>query len=103
MSWYEALGWLAGLIASAGVVYAFIKKIVAPIKKVVDKLAGVDSKIDVLVEHDRENYLSILRLSLMNESLPISERIIAGDKYIKEGGNGDCKHYYFELIKEHTK
>ena len=39
----------------------------------------------------------------MSPEIPISERIIAGDKYIKAGGNGDCKHYYFELLKEHTK
>ena len=39
----------------------------------------------------------------MSPEIPISERIIAGDKYIKSGGNGDCKHYYFEMLKEHTK
>lgn len=60
-------------------------------------------KVDTLVEHDREQYLSILRLTIMSEEIPISERIIAGDKYIKAGGNGDVKKYYQQMIKDHTK
>ena len=60
-------------------------------------------KVDTLVEHDREQYLSILRLTIMSEEMPISERIIAGDKYIKAGGNGDVKKYYHQMIEDHTK
>lgn len=96
MSWYEALLWLAGIIAAVGTVYGAYRKIIKPF---IDGLM----KLDVLIEHDRENYLAILRLQLMNDNLPVSERIIAGDKYIKAGGNGDCKHFYLELLKEHTK
>ena len=33
----------------------------------------------------------------------ISERLIAGKKYIDAGGNGDVKHYYENLVREHTK
>ena len=32
-----------------------------------------------------------------------SERLIAGKKYIDAGGNGDVKHYYENLVREHTK
>ena len=39
----------------------------------------------------------------MSEEMPVSERIIAGDKYIKAGGNGDVKKYYQQMIKDHTK
>lgn len=63
----------------------------------------LEQKVDKLVEHDREQYLSILRLTIMNETIPISERIIAGDKYLKAGGNGDVKKYYLQMLKEHTK
>lgn len=65
--------------------------------------AKLEQKVDTLVEHDREQYLSILRLTIMSEEMPVSERIIAGDKYIKAGGNGDVKKYYQQMIKEHTK
>ena len=60
-------------------------------------------KVDTRVEHDRDQYLSILRLTIMSEEMPVSERIIAGDKYIKAGGNGDVKKYYQQMIEAHTK
>lgn len=60
-------------------------------------------KVNTLVEHDEDQYLSILRLTIVEENMPISERIIAGDKYIKKGGNGDVKKYYQKMLLEHTK
>lgn len=54
-------------------------------------------------EDNKEQSLAILRLTVMSNDMPISERIVAGDKYVKKGGNGDVKHYYEQLIKEHTK
>lgn len=63
----------------------------------------LEEKVDKLVEHDEDQYLSILRLTIMCPEMPISERIIAGDKYEKKGGNGEVKKYYKQLIAEHTK
>ena len=60
-------------------------------------------KVNTLVEHDEDQYLSILRLTIVEENMPISERIIAGDKYLKKGGNGDVKKYYQKMLAEHTK
>ena len=65
--------------------------------------AKLQEKVDMLVEHDKEQYLSILRLTIMSEEMPISERIIAGDKYVKKGGNGEVKKYYQKMLEEHTK
>lgn len=65
--------------------------------------AKLEKKVDQLVEHDEDQYLSILRLTIMSEDMPISERIIAGDKYVKKGGNGDVKKYYQRMLEEHTK
>lgn len=65
--------------------------------------AKLERKVDKLVEHDEDQYLSILRLTIMSEDMPISERIIAGDKYVKKGGNGDVKRYYQKMLEEHTK
>ena len=69
------------------------------------KKAGEEllNKVNTLVEHDEDQYLSILRLIIVEENMPISERIIAGDKYIKKGGNGDVKKYYQQMLLEHTK
>ena len=63
----------------------------------------LEEKVDELVEHDKEQYLSILRLTIMSEEMPISERIVAGDKYVGKGGNGDVKKYYQKMLEEHTK
>lgn len=63
----------------------------------------LERKVDKLLEHDEDQYLSILRLTIMCPEMPISERIIAGDKYEKKGGNGEVKKYYKQLIAEHTK
>ena len=54
-------------------------------------------------EDNKEQALAILRLTIMSNDMPISERLVAGDKYIRKGGNGDVKHYYEQLVKEHTK
>lgn len=53
-------------------------------------------------DDNKEQSLAILRLTVMSNDMPISERIVAGDKYVKKGGNGDVKHYYEQLLKEHT-
>ena len=63
----------------------------------------LEQKVDRLVEHDEDQYLSILRLTIMSEEMPISERIIAGDKYVKKGGNGEVRKYYQKMLEEHTK
>ena len=63
----------------------------------------LEEKVDRLVEHDEDQYLSILRLTIMSGDMPISERIIAGDTYVKKGGNGDVKKYYQKMLEEHTK
>ena len=64
---------------------------------------GLEGKVDKLIENDKDQYLSILRLTIFEENLPISERIIAGDKYLKKGGNGATKKYYEKMLAEHTK
>ena len=84
-----------GLLTLAGVCVT----VFATNKKSSKKL---EEKVDTLVEHDKDQYLSILRLTIMSEGMPISERIIAGDKYVKRGGNGEVKQYYQNMLKEHT-
>lgn len=85
-----------GLLTLAGIcVTVFVSN-----KRASKKL---EQKVDKLVEHDEDQYLSILRLTIMSEEMPIKERIIAGEKYVKKGGNGEVKKYYQNMLKEHTK
>lgn len=66
----------------------------------VEKLSG---KVDKLAADNDEQHTDILRLTIFEDNLPISERIIAGHKYLSKGGNGDTKKYYQQMLKEHTK
>ena len=73
------------IIATAIKVYRFIRK--------------CEEWINEQNEHSRENFLSILRLTIMSKEMPLSERIAAGDKYTKYGGNGEVKKKYEELLE----
>ena len=59
--------------------------------------------VEEMSEHSLDNYLSVKRLTIMSHEMPLSERIAAGDKYIKAGGNGEVKHKYEELLLQLPK
>lgn len=64
---------------------------------------SINKKLEKFEEHQNENYMGILRLTIMSEEMPVSERIIAGKKYIDRNGNGDVKKFFNQFLKEHTK
>ena len=87
---------VVALIGFAGIVAAAVISVAASNKR-------LEKKFEKIAEHDKEQYLAILRLTIMADEIPVSERIVAGDKYIKLGGNGDVKAYYEQFLKEHIK
>ena len=62
-----------------------------------DSLPDV-KEIPEIKKHCHENYLSSLRLTIMSNEMPLGERIIAGQKYIDEGGNGEVKTFVNEEL-----
>ena len=56
-----------------------------------ERLTEINKKLGKMQEHQDEQYLAILRLTIMSEEMPMAERLIAGEKYKKMGGNGDEK------------
>lgn len=91
---------------SDAIIVAIISGSITLIGAVISVLAsnkGISRDIKELKDENKEQSLSILRLTVMNGDMPISERLIAGQKYIRRGGNGDVKHYFEELVKSHTK
>lgn len=100
VDWIIRVGALAGAIAA---IVALAKKVIAPLKDMSAKITDISARTETIEKHDKEQYLGILRLTIMSEGMPISERLIAGEKYIKASGNGAVKHYYQELVKNHTK
>lgn len=87
------------MLITAGALVSAVGMIAQKVGKPIVKLLN---EVKVLAKHDREQYLAILRLNTVSRDMPISERIIAGQKYIELGGNGDVKKYYEQLLKEHT-
>ena len=81
---------------------ALVSAIALIVQKVGKPIAELLQEVRTLTKHDREQYVAILRLTIMSPDMPISERIIAGRRYINLGGNGDVKKYYEQLLKEHT-
>ena len=95
MIWLE---WIIKL-GSAGTALVLLGKGIARFVRFLDELKENNSldeiKKDIkqLKEHSKENYLGIKRLTVMSHDMPLGERIVAANDYIKEGGNGDVKKY----------
>lgn len=107
LDWIIRAGAVAGAIAA---LVALMKKIAKPVQAMQENIEAthtsieaIEKRMDKIETHDTEQYLGILRLTVMSPEMPISERLIAGQKYVALGGNGDVKHYYQELVKNHTK
>lgn len=65
-------------------------------KQLLEKMADIKKDQDQM-------HLGILRLTVMSEEMPISERIAAGEEYIHKGGNGDVKRFYQDFLAKHIK
>lgn len=83
----------AAVLGALGVIGGVTGKFYRLIKSVLDKL-------DRIEKHQTEDYIAMLRLTIMSEEMPLEERIAAGDKYIELGGNGAVKHKYEQLLGE---
>lgn len=88
----EKIIFIASVLTALGVIITTAVKVYKFIRK-------WEKWVEEQTEHSLDNYLSIKRLTIMSHEMPLSERIAAGDKYIKYGGNGEVKHKYEELLK----
>lgn len=76
----------AATLSAVGVIFVAGKKIVSAINNVITDIKDLKS-------HSNENYMSLLRLTIMSSEMPIGERIVAGHKYLEAGGNGEVKQF----------
>ncbi len=91
------------LILRVSEILAAIALIIGMVQKVIKPFKALCKQVDKIDRHETENYLSTLRLTICSEEIPLEERIAAGDKYIKLGGNGAVKHKYEQLIEQLDK
>ena len=68
------------------------------------KLArNIEEKYEEMNELIKENTIHILKIAVLNEDLPITDRINAGERYMSLGGNGFVKKKYLKLLDEYEK
>ena len=94
----DTLGLIAKIIAALGTIGGVFVAIFKFGKKVMNSLKDVMEKLESMEKDLKEQPLSILRLTVYNDHIPLSERIIAGKEYIKDEGNGDVKKYIQEEL-----
>lgn len=71
---------------------------VAVIWKPIRAVMQMPEYLKELHRHTFENYMSILRITIMDPHMPLGERMIAAEKYIEAGGNGEIKKYAVEEL-----
>lgn len=84
---------IASLLTALGVIITTCVKVYKFIRK-------WEKWVEEQSEHSLDNYMSVLQLKIMSPYMPVSERIKAGDKYVKLNGNGEIKVVYHQLLKE---
>ena len=96
LEWIIKIG--AAITAITGIILLVwrIAKYVMKMTKIVDYVFENIENVQAIPDikrHTYENYMTSLRLTIMNSDMPIGERIAAGEAYLSEGGNGDVKHF----------
>ena len=94
--WGAVAGALMGIIT-------LVVKIVKASKNAVKYFSDLKENVDTLLVHDNAQYMAILRLTVMSDNIPLSERINAGKEYLEKKGNGDVKDYYEKVLKPHDQ
>jgi hypothetical protein len=104
MQYLDLIIKISGLITAVIVIWravVFFVRLADDIKETKDvvkeNLPNV-KEIPEIKRHCHENYLSSLRLTVMSAEMPLGERIIAGQSYIDEGGNGEVKKFINEEL-----
>lgn len=83
---------IAAFITAIGVIAGAVLKIHSVLNRLEKKFDDYDDML-------KENTLHILKMALLSEDLPITDRINAGKRYLELGGNGYGKIVYNQLIR----
>ena len=68
--------------------------------KVYKFFRNLEKKYDEMNDILQKNTLYILKMAVLDEQLPLTDRLHAGELYMDLGGNGAVKKKYQELLKE---
>ena len=70
--------------------------------KVYKFFRNLEKKYDEMNDILKNNTLFILKIAVLDEQLPITDRLHAGELYMDLVGNGSVKKKYQELLKEYN-
>ena len=84
---------ISSLITALTIIITFLIKIY----KFFSKLEKKYEEINITLN---QNNMYILKITAMNNDMPLVERIKAGERYLQNGGNGLIKQKYEELLEE---
>lgn len=87
---------ISAYVTAIGVIGLGLSKIYKTIKLIDNKIVEFNNNLN-------ENTLSTLRLVIINEKMPLTERLKAGAEYTKLGGNGEVHALYDFLCEEYKK
>lgn len=93
MFYLDAIIKAAAVLSALGVIVGVVVALWRFIVKLSNTTTELNKTLDDLKAHSTENYMGILRLTIMSNEMPIGERIVAGHKYLANGGNGEVKAY----------
>lgn len=96
MNYIDTIIKVAALLGAIGAIIGAGVKLFKFINGIAKKIELLGETIAELKDHSNENYMSLLRLTIMSDEMPIGERINAGYKYLENGGNGDVKNFLKE-------
>jgi hypothetical protein len=93
MNYLDGIIKAAAVLGALGVIFGVGVKAWRFIIRLNDTTKELKETLADLKTHSNENYMSLLRLTIMSNEMPIGERIVAGHKYLKNGGNGEVKSF----------
>ena len=93
MNYFDVIIKVAAVLTALGVIFGIGVKAWRFVDRLNTTTKTINSTLAELKQHSHENYMSLLQLKIMSEEMPIGERIVAGHKYLQEGGNGDVKAF----------
>lgn len=93
MNYLDLIIKAAAVLGALGAIFGVGVKAWQFVVKLNNTTKALNDTLTDLKKHSHENYMGILRLTIMSNEMPIGERIVAGHKYLKEGGNGEVKAF----------
>lgn len=82
-------GYISAIVTISGVGFKLMKTVIK-----------INNQLEQFTEQLNKNTYYIMKLALFDDSLPLTDRLHAGEIYIAMGGNGLGKKKYEQLLDE---